>query len=79
MNKSMKTIAIPVDDEFHRKIKVYCAENGITMKDLFIAAVEKGSGIKMTESEKEDMDFTIIEDEAKFPKFDPETGEIVEE
>ena len=36
-----KTIAIRINEEFHKKIKIKLAENGLTLKDYIISLIEK--------------------------------------
>ena len=37
----MGNINIELSDELHRKAKIYCATNSVTIKDLIIRALEK--------------------------------------
>lgn len=38
---SERTIAIRIDEEFHKKIKIKLAENGLTLKDYILGLIEK--------------------------------------
>ena len=35
----MRKTSLNLDEEFHRKVRVYCAQNDCQIKDLFIEAV----------------------------------------
>lgn len=37
---SERTIAIRIDEEFHKKIKFKLAENGLTLKDYILGLIE---------------------------------------
>ena len=68
-----KSFVIPISDDKHREIKIYCAQEGITMKELFIRAMEKHLDISLSDEEKGE----ISVEEVKGPQFDPKTGEPV--
>ncbi len=53
MRNETKTISLKVDLEFHRRLKLYVAGKGITIKDLFINYVEEL--IKMEDEKKKKM------------------------
>lgn len=38
---SERTIAIRIAEEFHKKIKIKLAENGLTLKDYILGLIEK--------------------------------------
>lgn len=38
---SEKTIAIRIDEEFHKKIKIRLAETGLTLKDYILGLIDK--------------------------------------
>ena len=41
MEGKLKSITIKVDEETHRKYKVYLAETGLTFKDIFNGEMER--------------------------------------
>ena len=47
---SEKTLAIRVDEDFYKKVKLRLAENGMTLKNYFVELVE--NDIKSTAAEK---------------------------
>ncbi|MDK2957783.1 MAG: hypothetical protein PWQ57_3281 [Desulfovibrionales bacterium] len=36
-----KTLTIKLDPEFHRRLKIYVATKGVTVKELFIREMER--------------------------------------
>ena len=42
----MVNINIEIPDELHKKIKVYCAMNNITMKDFVISSLTKNLKVR---------------------------------
>jgi len=47
---SDKTLAIRVDEDFYKKVRLRLAENGMTLKDYFISLVE--NDIKSASTDK---------------------------
>lgn len=47
---SDKTLAIRVDEDFYKKVRLRLAENGMTLKDYFISLVE--NDIKSVSTDK---------------------------
>lgn len=41
MGKEIVTLSIKLDRAFHKKVKLYSVEKGVTIKDLFIRHMEK--------------------------------------
>lgn len=48
----MKRITIEVSDDLHTKVKLTAVKEGITMKELFLKAIENYLGRKLNENEK---------------------------
>lgn len=42
----MVNINIEIPDELHRKIKVYCAINNLTIKEFIISSLDKNINLK---------------------------------
>jgi predicted DNA-binding ribbon-helix-helix protein len=41
MKEAKVTLSIKLDKEFHRKVKILAATEGMTIKDMFIECMEK--------------------------------------
>lgn len=41
MEESKKNLVVNIDEELHQKLKIYCAEQKISIKELIIRLIKK--------------------------------------
>ena len=59
-----RTLAIRVDEELYRKVKLRLAEKDITLKDYLVSLIEKDlENMDMIEGESETINFTVSMEE----------------
>ena len=47
----MKRVIIELDEEFHRRLKIFCITQGITLKDYIAGCVKKDLGTKKEQTQ----------------------------